>query len=231
MISGIAGLSSYYSMYRYSGYSRSNPYIRAQAQEAPQVSSQGAAAVTRTSGAGSHMPVQPVPPVNPVVSGAQESQSPGIFIRKGVDPVEFAVRMRIRYEDPADMPGQTGQVSGPGSARETAEEGKCQTCEERRYQDGSDDMGVSFQTPTRIAPENVASAVRGHERENVFREQAKAQRENRRVISQSVALHTSVCPECGKAYISGGTTTTTTASAPDPVPAGQPQRRPFSAVA
>ena len=92
-------------------------------------------------------------------------------------------------------------------------------------------MGVSFQTPTRIAPENVASAVRGHEREHVFREQAKAQRENRRVISQSVALHTSVCPECGKAYISGGTTTTTTASAPDPVPAGQPQRRPFSAVA
>ena len=33
-------------------------------------------------------------------------------------------------------------------------------------------MGVSFQTPTRIAPEQVASAVRGHEQEHVVREQA-----------------------------------------------------------
>ena len=107
MISGIAGLSSYYSMYRYSGYSRSNPYIRAQAQEAPQVSSQGAAAVTRTSGAGSHMPVQPVPPVTPVVSGAQESQSPGIFIRKGVDPVEFAGTDRAGLR-PGQRPGNCG---------------------------------------------------------------------------------------------------------------------------
>ena len=73
-------------------------------------------------------------------------------------------------------------------------------------------MGVSFQTPTRIAPEQVASAVRGHEQEHVLREQAKAQREDRRVVSQGVTLHTDICPECGKTYISGGTTRTVTAA-------------------
>ena len=72
-------------------------------------------------------------------------------------------------------------------------------------------MGVSFQTPTRVAPEQVASAVRGHEQEHVVREQAKARREDRRVVSQSVTLHSDICPECGKAYISGGTTRTVTA--------------------
>ena len=71
-------------------------------------------------------------------------------------------------------------------------------------------MGVSFQTPTNISPEQAASAVRGHENEHVVREQAKAQREDRRVVSQSVTLHTDICPECGKVYISGGTTRTVT---------------------
>ncbi len=30
------------------------------------------------------------------------------------------------------------------SAREVMEESECQTCKERKYQDGSDDPGVSF---------------------------------------------------------------------------------------
>ena len=90
------------------------------------------------------------------------------------------------------------------------EEAECQTCENRKYQDGSDDPGVSFKTATNIAPEQVASAVRGHEQEHVTREQAKAKRENREVVSQSVTIHTSICPECGKVYVSGGTTRTTT---------------------
>lgn len=89
---------------------------------------------------------------------------------------------------------------------------ECQTCKKRKYQDGSDDMGVSFQTPTNIAPEQAASAVRGHENEHVVRERAKADREDRRVVSQSVTLHTDICPECGKTYISGGTTRTVTAA-------------------
>ena len=90
------------------------------------------------------------------------------------------------------------------------EEGECQTCKERKYQDGSDDPGVSFKTPTNIAPEQAASAVRGHENEHVVREQAKARQEDRKVVSQSVTYHTAICPECGKVYVSGGSTRTVT---------------------
>ena len=32
------------------------------------------------------------------------------------------------------------------------------------------------------------------------------------MVSQSVTLHTDICPECGKPYISGGTTRTVTAA-------------------
>ncbi len=92
---------------------------------------------------------------------------------------------------------------------------ECQTCKNRRYQDGSDDMGVSFQTPTKVAPEAAAAKVRSHEMEHVGRNQAKAEREGKEIVSQSVTLHTGICPECGKLFISGGTTRTTTRGAVD----------------
>ena len=69
---------------------------------------------------------------------------------------------------------------------------------------------MSYKTPTTIAPEQAATAVRSHEQEHVVREQSKAQREGREVVSQSVTMHTAICPECGRTYISGGTTRTTT---------------------
>lgn len=122
----------------------------------------------------------------------------------------------------AKLPGAADdEVGGLNGAQEAAEEGRCQTCEERKYQDGSDDAGVSFKTPTRIDPSQVASAVRGHEMEHVYREQAKAEREDRKVVSQTVTLHTAICPECGKVYISGGTTRTATMADNDPAPVAQ----------
>ncbi len=87
---------------------------------------------------------------------------------------------------------------------------ECETCKRRRYQDGSDDPGVSFKTPGKIDPDVAASVVRGHEQEHVTREHAKAAKEGREVVSQSVVLHTAVCPECGRVYVSGGTTRTVT---------------------
>lgn len=121
-------------------------------------------------------------------------------------------------EKTPDLPGQKkdekpldgGPAVGAESAQKALEEGECQTCEKRKYQDGSDDMGVSFQTPTNVKPEVAASAVRGHEMEHVYREQAKADREGREVVSQTVTMHTEICPECGKSYVSGGTTETVT---------------------
>lgn len=105
------------------------------------------------------------------------------------------------------IPG-TSETKSPA---EVMEETECQTCQRRKYQDGSDDPGVSFKSPTNIKPEQAESAVRGHEQEHVIRERAEAEREDRRVVSQSVTIHTEICPECGRIYISGGTTRTVTA--------------------
>ncbi len=94
---------------------------------------------------------------------------------------------------------------------------ECQTCKRRRYQDGSDDPGVSFKTPQHISPDAAPSAVRAHEMEHVYREQASARREEREVVSQSVTIHTGICPECGRVYVSGGTTRTVTRDKSDEV--------------
>lgn len=91
----------------------------------------------------------------------------------------------------------------------TGEE-ECQTCKNRTYKDGSDDPGVSFKTASKISPGNVASAVRGHENEHVTRNRAKAEREGRQIVSQTVTIKSDICPECGKSYVSGGETVTVT---------------------
>jgi hypothetical protein len=88
---------------------------------------------------------------------------------------------------------------------------ECETCRNRRYVDQSSDSAVSFQKPTRMRPEEAAHRVRAHEMEHVRREQQKANADvNRRIVSQDVRIHTANCPECGKHYVSGGTTTTRT---------------------
>jgi len=87
---------------------------------------------------------------------------------------------------------------------------ECQTCASRVYQDGSNDPGVSFKSPTHLSPGQAAGAVAAHEQEHVTNEQAKAKDEGREVVSQSVQIFTSSCPECGKSYVSGGLTKTTT---------------------
>lgn len=92
--------------------------------------------------------------------------------------------------------------------KETDENGReCQTCKNRKYQDGSDEM-VSFKSPQHISPESAASAVRAHEQEHVSNAYKKAAQKDGKVISASVSIHTGVCPECGRTYVTGGTTRT-----------------------
>ncbi len=110
---------------------------------------------------------------------------------------------------------QDGGIQEPGgvqgqNALKRMDEIECQTCANRRYQDESDDSSVSMQSPTKVAPGAAASAVRKHEYEHVNNEQADAEQEDREIVSQSVRLHTDICPECGKVYVSGGETRTTT---------------------
>lgn len=107
------------------------------------------------------------------------------------------------------------RVSDEADRKRRFDSFECQTCKNRKYQDGSDDSGVSFQTPTRVDPKAAGAAVRSHEQEHVSRNQAKADREGNKVVAQSVTIHTGICPECGKVYVSGGTTRTITKSGND----------------
>ena len=244
MINGISGMSPW-SAYGVYGASYANRAAQAQGAEKAQSVQRPSAVWTARKAAQPDAPVQPVTAVRPVDGNEQKPGRFALSLREGADPVEMAVRMRIKYmgDDPAGQKSALGadQLKDPAlentkSPQEVMEEGECQTCKERKYQDGSDDPGVSFKTPTSVDPEQAAGAVRGHENEHVVREQAKARREDRKVVSQSVTYHTGICPECGTTYVSGGTTRTVTKADTDgqaQQQSGQQQdpRKPFSVVA
>lgn len=240
MLGGVMGAIPYFSDYSYNvpvrrqqGQEGQERTQQAQAAESPRqaqsVGTTGSVAAAR--GSNPDVPVEAVRPV-PLIHGDVASEVIP-YVRKGADPAEMAVRMRMRpYDDAKQQIVQDGQGSKAQDVREMGKEEECQTCARRKYQDGSDDPGVSFKTAAHIAPEQAAATVRGHEMEHVVREQAKAVREDRRVVSQSVTLHTSICPECGDAYVSGGTTRTVTAAKSQPVQeTGEQRRRSFFAIA
>ncbi|MDE6026436.1 MAG: hypothetical protein K2G45_13415 [Lachnospiraceae bacterium] len=85
---------------------------------------------------------------------------------------------------------------------------ECKTCENRKYVDGSNEADVSFKTPGVIKPEEAYAKVSAHEREHVSNAIAKGNKPGAKLISASVALKMAVCPECGRSYVAGGTTTT-----------------------
>ena len=84
---------------------------------------------------------------------------------------------------------------------------ECETCANRKYQDGSDE-NVSFKSAQHISPESAAARVMGHEAEHVSNAYEKAAEAGGKVINASVSIHTAICPECGRTYVSGGTTHT-----------------------
>jgi ribosomal protein L32 len=123
--------------------------------------------------------------------------SPGVIV--DISPQAQAAYARSKAD--------SGGTQGVGAAQAPQE---CQTCKNRKYVDKSDDPSVSFQVPAHLSPGQAAASVMSHEQEHVSHEQAKAERDGRKVVSQTVALATSVCPECGRMYISGGVTRTIT---------------------
>lgn len=234
---GISGIDPYSSISKINPYHNYvQKYQGTQDAKAAQQTAQPAESGMKLQLSGTpKAPVQPVRPIGAPTPHTPEGIDAAQKLRQGADPAELAVRMRIQRDNPAaeQQPVQAGNAEEPVGAegvQKAAEEGECQTCKARKYQDGSNDPGVSFKTASHIAPEIAGAAVRGHEMEHVVREQAKAQREGRRVINQSVSIHTAICPECGKTYVSGGTTRTTTAAEPKQE---QPARKgeSFSAVA
>lgn len=116
---------------------------------------------------------------------------------------------------PADKTGGISDAKNPGetsaddalSSSKSVKKTECQTCKNRKYVDGSDEM-VSFKAPAKMSPGRAAAGVRAHEQEHVSNAFEKAAKEDGKVLQASVALKTAICPECGRAYIAGGTTTT-----------------------
>ena len=175
------------------------------------------------------VPAVSVPRGDPYSRAQAPAEFP--YVPRGYGPEELATRTRTmfpdlgtplsnalqgklngaeREEELENMPGV--EVEEAKSPYEVMEDAKCETCEKRKYQDGSDDPGVSFKTAQHVDPDMAQSAVRGHEQEHVTRERAEAEREGRKVVSQTVTYHTGICPECGRFYIEGGTTRTVTAA-------------------
>jgi len=97
------------------------------------------------------------------------------------------------------------EVKKPGRKSSPAD---CETCKNRKYQDGSDEGNVSFKSASHISPESAASKVRAHENEHVSNAYKKAAKKNGKVMNASVSIQTSICPECGRTYVSGGLTKT-----------------------
>ena len=153
----------------------------------------------------------------PPVSDGSRRELPGIVV--DISPQSWAAYQRGGGAvgaggQSAPLNGTTGTAdkAGGAGAIKTMEELQCVTCSNRKYQDVSNDSSVSFQAPTRISPGQAAGAVRAHEQEHVSNEQTRAERDGRRIVSQTVTLSSAICPECKRPYISGGVTRTTTAS-------------------
>ncbi len=106
-----------------------------------------------------------------------------------------------------DNPKETASANGSPSSSKAVRKTECQTCKNRKYVDGSDEM-VSFKSPAKMSPGRAAAGVRAHEQEHVNNAFEKAAKDDGKVLQASVALKTAICPECGRAYIAGGTTTT-----------------------
>ena len=107
----------------------------------------------------------------------------------------------------SEKPGEVSSENSSLSSSRAVKKTECQTCKNRKYVDGSDEM-VSFKSPAKMSPGRAAAGVRAHEQEHVNNAFEKAAKADGKVLQASVALKTAICPECGRAYIAGGTTTT-----------------------
>ncbi len=104
-------------------------------------------------------------------------------------------------------PGAADRSEEASSVKNTSFSG-CETCRNRKYVDVSAESDVSFQAPAHINPASSATVVAGHERQHVANAVQKGSAPNAKLVSATVRLITSVCPECGRRYVSGGVTNT-----------------------
>ncbi len=141
-----------------------------------------------------------VPVITFGTSGVEDPGKTGISGAGGISGVPGVSGSEKAGKVPADKDA----IKKPG--RTSAPE-ECQTCKERKYQDGSNE-NVSFKSAQRISPSSAGARVRAHEGEHVANAYNKAKEDGGKVIQASVSIHMGICPECGKTYVAGGTTRT-----------------------
>lgn len=100
------------------------------------------------------------------------------------------------------------RTEGADTVNKLDKQAECQTCKNRKYVDGSNEGNVSFKAPGHISPEASGATVMAHEKEHVANAVKEGSQPNKKLISATVSLQMAVCPECGKAYVAGGTTRT-----------------------
>ena len=169
---------------------------------------------------------QKTPNTSPALSALQTAQNispvPGLSPTiPGINPIGNTPGMMFFSPDGDIL--ELSKHASLSSLEALEPQGICHTCENRRYVDQSDDSSVSFQTPTKVSPSMAGAAVAAHEQEHVRNELANAARENREIVNQSVTLHYDTCPECGKTYVSGGTTRTTSITKSDSDDSTEPE--------
>lgn len=131
----------------------------------------------------------------------------------GYSPYQYSQAGFFNSGKPAQSADGTEKAGKPADEDSVKKAGRrsspeeCQTCKERKYQDGSDE-NVSFKSAAHISPESAGARVRAHEQEHVSNAYSKAAEKDGKVVRASVSIRTAVCPECGRTYVSGGTTNT-----------------------
>lgn len=128
-------------------------------------------------------------------TGAYNAQTNPVVTDAGMQPEKPRI---VENTAESDKEKKAGRRSSPE---------ECETCKNRKYQDGSTE-NVSFKSPAHVSPESAGAAVRAHENEHVSNAYTSAAQKNGKVLSAVVSLHTAICPECGRTYVSGGTTST-----------------------
>ena len=78
-----------------------------------------------------------------------------------------------------ELYGNNGRTTAELQRTKRSGQIECQTYQERKNQDESDDLGVSFKAPGHIASGSSGSLVVAHEQEHVRNEQANSRQEGR----------------------------------------------------
>jgi len=118
--------------------------------------------------------------------------------------IKISPQARALYEASISGNSEADNTFNATSVTAMQKPKECQTCKNRKYVDQSNDPYASFKMPTNISPEAAFAAVSAHERDHISNTQAEAAKNGSEVVSQSVRIHTSICPECGRVYVSGG---------------------------